>query len=121
MAEAKHAFVDDNPYLVYTPNAEMTYDGNSGGTGFPVITLDENGDIDITAGELKSIIENTPVVICDLYQEVISYLYFVEYTPSIGGYIHTFFFISITNKTVTVLEFGATADDAKPTLQQSQP
>ena len=25
MAEAKHSFVDDNPYLVYSPNAEATY------------------------------------------------------------------------------------------------
>ena len=31
MAEAKHSFVDDNPYLVYSPNAEATSEGGSGG------------------------------------------------------------------------------------------
>lgn len=30
MAEAKHSFVDDYPYLVYAPDVETTFDGNSG-------------------------------------------------------------------------------------------
>lgn len=33
MVEAKHGFIDDNPYLVYSPDAEATASGSGGGGG----------------------------------------------------------------------------------------
>lgn len=70
MAEAKHSFVDDNPYLVYSPNAEMTYNGNSGGGGgdgasFLVVGIDsETGALqEITGGEMLSQMKNNGPVL----------------------------------------------------------
>ena len=66
MAEAKHAFVDDYPYLVYSHNAETTSEGGSGGggTGFPVIEADaDTGTLTVTAGELKEMLDTSPVIL----------------------------------------------------------
>ena len=65
MAEAKHSFVDDNPYLVYSPNAETTSEGGSGGgAGFPVIEItdSETGALPVTAGALKTMLDASPVI-----------------------------------------------------------
>lgn len=65
MAEAKHAFVDDNPYLVYSPKAEMTYDGNSGGGGsggdtsiFKITINSETGSLSEKAGDLATMCDS---------------------------------------------------------------
>ena len=60
MVEAKHEFIDDNPYLVYSPDAEATTAG--GGGGFPVVKSDEaTTALSVTAGELAEMLEKTPV------------------------------------------------------------
>lgn len=65
MAEAKHSFVDDYPYLVYSPNAETTSEGGSGGgAGFPVIEADaETGALSVTGAALKTMLETSPVLL----------------------------------------------------------
>lgn len=50
MAEAKHSFVDDNPYIVYSPNAETTSEGGSG--GLVVVTADADGYPSMSAEEI---------------------------------------------------------------------
>lgn len=50
MTEAKHSFVDDNPYLVYSPKAETTSEGGSGGVVF--VTADEDGYPSMSAEEI---------------------------------------------------------------------
>lgn len=50
MAEAKHSFVDDNPYIVYSPNAETTSEGGSG--GLVVVTADTGGYPSMSAEEI---------------------------------------------------------------------
>lgn len=50
MAEAKHAFVDDNPYIVYSPNAETTSEGGSG--SLVVVTADTDGYPSMSAEEI---------------------------------------------------------------------
>lgn len=68
MAEAKHAFVDDNPYLVYSPKAEMTYDGNSGGAGLVVVTADTDGYPSMSAQEIFEAAEAGNVVVYKIMQ-----------------------------------------------------
>lgn len=68
MAEAKHAFVDDNPYLVYSPNAETTYDGNSGGGGgdasiFKITENVETTALSEKAGDLATMCDSGFVIL----------------------------------------------------------
>ena len=92
MAEAKHAFVDDNPYIVYSPKAEMTYDGNSGGgSGFHVIEMDANtGALSATAGELAEMLAISPVILASSTKQgdnlVHTWLMFLTFTITSGKY-----------------------------------
>ena len=55
MVEAKHEFIDDNPYLVYSPDAEATASGSGGGAIEKIdfeIDNDSNYVIKVAAGEL---------------------------------------------------------------------
>ena len=64
MAEAKHAFVDDYPYLVYSPNAETTSEGGSGGGGggdtsiFRITENIETGALSEKAGDLATMCDS---------------------------------------------------------------
>lgn len=95
MAEAKHAFVDDNPYLVYSPNAEMTYDGNSGGgggggTGFPVIEMNaQTGALSVTAGTLKEMLEISPVGTFFLNGNNLHWVLLLQYSINDNKYYFT--------------------------------
>ena len=63
MVEAKHGFIDDNPYLVYSPDAEATTAG--GGGTIEKISFEIDGDsnyvIKVAAGELIEKIEDHAV------------------------------------------------------------
>lgn len=62
MVEAKHEFIDDNPYLVYSSDAEATANGSGGGGGFPVVGQDDESNITVKAGELVSMLKESPVL-----------------------------------------------------------
>lgn len=66
MAEAKHSFVDDNPYLVYSPNAEATSEDGSG--GLVVITADADGYPSMSAQEIFEAVEAGNVVVYKVNQ-----------------------------------------------------
>lgn len=117
MAEAKHSFIDDYPYLVYSPNAETTYDGNSGGgggggTGFPVIEMNtQTSALLVTARKLIVMLANSPV----LTFSAGTWYQFVSYTEDLGS--GTFFkaFTIDLNDTIRVLKWSASSLDDYPT------
>lgn len=58
MAEAKHSFVDDNPYLVYSPNAETTSESGSG-DNIPIFKVTtDNGALSEKASDLITMCNN---------------------------------------------------------------
>ena len=120
MAEAKHSFVDDNPYIVYSPNAEMTYDGNSGGgggggTGFPVIEMNtQTGALSVTADELNEMLENSPVLAFrnGTWYQFVSFIY----EEGTGDFFKAFTIGQ--NDTILVLKWLASSLDDYPTPYQ---
>ena len=55
MAETKHEFVDDNPYITYTGKTDTAYDGEGGGGGgggytLPIASADTLGGVKIGDG-----------------------------------------------------------------------
>ena len=55
MAETKHEFIDDNPYITYTGKPETAYDGEGGGGGgggyeLPIASADTLGGVKIGDG-----------------------------------------------------------------------
>lgn len=63
MVEAKHEFIDDNPYLVYSPNAEATASGSGGGGGNVAYVSNIGGALNVKAGELYEMVQNQPVFV----------------------------------------------------------
>ena len=62
MVEAKHEFIDDNPYLVYSPDAEATASGSGGGGNVAYVSMIE-GALNVKAGELYEMVQNQPVFV----------------------------------------------------------
>lgn len=86
MVEAKHEFIDDNPYLVYSPDAEATASG-SGGAGFPVVEVNgETGALSKTAGELVEMLANSPVIAKDVFDDEIKWEFISAYIIVDGSY-----------------------------------
>lgn len=54
MAETKHEFIDDNPYITYTGKPDTAYDGEGGGGGggytLPIASADTLGGVKIGDG-----------------------------------------------------------------------
>ena len=54
MAETKHEFIDDNPYITYTGKPETAYDGEGGGGGggytLPIASAETLGGVKIGDG-----------------------------------------------------------------------
>lgn len=60
MSEAKHEFVDDYPYLVYSSDNEATANGGTGGGGISYVSLDYDG-LHVKAGELFEMVQKQVV------------------------------------------------------------
>lgn len=121
MAEAKHAFVDDNPYLVYSPNAETTSEGGSGGggTGFPVIeTNTETGALSVTAGELTEMLNNSPVILKVAVNDNSYWVTLASWIVDDEGYVFTGFIIisSETPVNIKVWEAATSTDYPTPSI-----
>lgn len=63
MVEAKHEFIDDNPYLVYSPDAEATASGGGGLQSIPWEYSDSTWTLKVKASELAEILNQAPAVI----------------------------------------------------------
>lgn len=68
MAEAKHEFIDDNPYIVYTGKPDTAYDGDNGGGGGgggaeSLICEYNEGYLNKTVGEIYNAFANGQAVI----------------------------------------------------------
>ncbi len=119
--EYKNEFVDVNPYLVYSPDAEATASGDSGGGagGITVLKFDQEGKIDITAGKLIELIETTLVYIYDNYNGVISNIYFAVYYENVADPIYNFVFMGAAPDGQTqIYTFTASTEADKPEIAQ---
>lgn len=118
MVEAKHEFIDDNPYLVYSPDAEATASGSGGGAGFPIIGFDaETGALSVTAGELTEMLGNSPVMAkTDIDGDLSWYLFTRHFNPAGGAY--SFNAMCISNGAATILEWRTETADDYPTPYQ---
>jgi hypothetical protein len=127
MTEAKHSFVDDNPYLVYSPNAEATSEGGSGGgggAGFPVIEANaETGALSVTAGALKTMLDASPVIMTMQGGDVNPNLIWVtlsEYIISDAGYYFAGFALDSSEESIETFKWTATTASDYPTINQGE-
>ena len=96
MVEAKHEFIDDNPYLVYSPDAEATASG-SGGGGFPVVEADaDTGALSVTAGELAELLNKNMVLIKPVSEDEYIWAIISGYLVSENEYIFPSLVVGIT-------------------------
>lgn len=116
MVEAKHEFIDDNPYLVYSPDTEATANG-SGGAGFPVIEMDdESEELSVTAGELKEMLSKSPVILKRvLNNSMIRWYQIISLFVNENSY--DFIGISVSNTEVTKITWSADTANDYPVLQ----
>ena len=116
--EYKNEFVDDNPYLVYSPKAETTSEGGSGGGGgVPFFEISAEGEIQLVASEFMEIlnkgIANGIMSDSALTSDMIAMGY-MNNVPSEGNV--TFHIIVVQNGDVAVLNFVALDANSKPVL-----
>lgn len=120
MAEAKHTFVDDNPYLVYSPKAETTSEGGSGGgSGVPFFEISAEGEIQLVASEFMEILNKGIAngIMIDSATGLASDMIAMGYmnnAPSEGNV--TFHIITVQNGDVAVLNFIALDANSKPVI-----
>lgn len=96
MVEAKHEFIDDNPYLVYSPDAEATASG-SGGAGFPVVEASaDTGALSVTAGELAELLNKNMVLIKPVSEDEYIWAIISGYVISENKYIFPSLVVGVT-------------------------
>lgn len=103
----KRNFIENNPHLVYSPNAKATFEGGSG-VGFPVIEFSSNS-LQIKAGKLLEMVNASPVL-----------FKYREYDGDIWAFVIKGFFSSnnyyfVALEGTSLLRFAAQNADDKPT------
>lgn len=128
MAEAKHSFVDDNPYLVYSPKAETTYDGNSGGGGggdtsiFKITVDPETNVLSEKAGDLATMCVNGLVYFIMGNIELGFNVVYLLATMQIerGSYSFNFAFFTPGETSVQFQTFTASSADDYPVYNEGE-
>ena len=114
MVEAKHEFIDDNPYLVYSPDAEATANGSGG--GIPVIEVNGEGALSVTAGTLKNMMQSSPVAFSMLDDELLFWNILITYGDTGDAIVFKTVTVDFTSGNVVSFAFAADSDDDYPTI-----
>lgn len=105
----KNNFIENNPHLVYSPNAKATFEGGSGGgSGFPVIEYSGTA-LQVKASNLLAMINTSPVLFKYADGDSTETWGFI-----IKGFItgNAYYFNSLVSN--QVVRFVATSADGKP-------
>lgn len=105
----KRNFIENNPHLVYSPNAKATFEGDSsGGSGFPIIEYSSNS-LQIKASDLLAMVDVSPVLFKYADGDSTETWGFI-----IKGFItdNAYYFNSLVSN--QVVRFVATSADGKP-------
>ena len=106
----KRNFIEDNPHLVYSPNAKASFEGNSGsGSGFPTIEYSGNA-LQIKASKLLAMVNVSPVLFkYDDGDSTETWGFIIK------GFItgNAYYFNSLVSN--QVVRFVASSADGKPT------
>lgn len=104
----KNNFVENNPHLVYSPNAKATFDGESSdGNGFPIIEYSSNA-LQIKASDLLTMVDATPVIFKYTYDGDTTWAFIIR------GFIssNTYYFTALVG--TSIVRFAAVSADGKP-------
>lgn len=102
----KNNFVENNPHLVYSPNAKATFEGGSG--GFPVIEYSSNA-LQIKASDLLAMVDVTPAIFKYTYNDETTWAFIIK------GFIsnNTYYFTALVG--TSIVQFAAVSANGKPT------
>lgn len=103
----KRNFIEDNPHLVYSPNAKATFEGDSGGSGFPIIEYSSNA-LQIKAIDLLAMVDASPVIFKYTYDGDTTWAFIIR------GFIssNTYYFTALVG--TSIVRFAAVSADGKP-------
>ena len=117
MVEAKHEFIDDNPYLVYSPDAEATASGSGGGGGNVAYISMIEGALNVKAGELYEMVQNQPVFVIWHDGETVSDIGYICEFNNAGGSSYHFSMTVPGEKSIEFIGLAAATADDYPAIE----